>query len=189
MRPDVDTAERMRRTGELMLWSAPGDWRSVLTEAGVPVYRTPATDDTPPGPWFVKRDESSRPLTWMRMMKDVFGDDGASVYGRWSKLSHSDPKRTAELNRWTPEPDGRFSVRRVLREDEHLTVVADLADTASAAGVRWADYLGQSALRLTTACREISDSARRDVVRAAAHISAREEREQPRPPRTGGDEL
>jgi hypothetical protein len=181
MQPDVDTAERMRRTGELMLWSAPRDWRRVLEEAGVAVDRTPATDVAPPGHWFVKRDESSKPLTWTRMMEDVFGRAGASTYGKWSKLSHSDPKRTAELNRWTPRPGGGFDVKRVLREDEHLTVVADLADAASAAGIRFADYLGRPAFQLTTTCREISESSRRGVERAAAHIRAREQRSRSAP--------
>jgi hypothetical protein len=169
-RPDVAGVDRLHRVADLMLWSDPRAWESVLVTSGVDVQRNDA------GVRFVGRNGTGKPLTWARMLTDVFGDHGASLYGQWSKLAHNDPKRSAELTRWTVTPHGA-SAKSELREDEHLTLAAEIADAIAIVIERIGGYTGHPVAGPLADCREVSTRARRDAQIVAEYVQKRRARE------------
>jgi hypothetical protein len=87
--------------------------------------------------WCVKREgEELRTLTHNRKIADLLGAGSQSIYGPWSDLSHSNPRRTAELSLWLESADGEEVFATKIQEVEHLIVLADLADAIGAAGQR-----------------------------------------------------
>ncbi|MHA6626258.1 hypothetical protein ACU61A_12555 [Pseudonocardia sichuanensis] len=169
-RPDVAGQERLDRVAELMLWSDPRAWEKVLTASGVDVQRNDA------GVRFVGRGGNGRPLTWTRMLSDVFGDRGVALYGQWSKLAHNDPKRSAELTRWVVVSGG-VAAKHEIREDEHLKLAADVADAITTVIERVGAYTGRPVDGPLADCRMVSARARKHVERAADHVEQRRAQE------------
>lgn len=170
-RPDVIGMARLQRIAELMLWSAPKDWKGLIGEAGIEV------DYNETGLAFVR--STGKPLTWRRLIMDTFGEDGYALYSRWSKLAHNDPKRSADLSRWTPSGNG-WAVKHEIREDEHLELAADVADSVATTITRTAAYLGSAPEGPVADCRMVSERGRCHAQRAAEHVKRRFETEVPR---------
>lgn len=159
IRSDVTDKERLLRIGELMADSDPKQWNPVLKELGIAVEFNQERNR-----WCVKReDQEPKVLTHNRKIADLLGAGSQSIYGPWSDLSHSNPRRTAELSLWLESADGEEVFATILREDEHLIVLADLADAIGTAGQRVVDYYGRPADELPTICRTISQQCRREA--------------------------
>jgi hypothetical protein len=88
------------------------------------------------------------------------------------------------MHEWTPQSDGRIAVRRQLREDTHLMVVAELADAIATAGQRKAKYFGRPFDVQTDTCHSISGQCRSSAAENEQMILARNARTPHHPPPT-----
>lgn len=102
-------------------------------------------------------DDTSRPLSQNRLIKFGHGRTGVQVYGRWSPLVHHDPKATFRRTRLRADPShGRF-LGALYREDEHLEMLAQVAEYIVQAARQQSGYFGRDATAVAMAADEVRE--------------------------------
>lgn len=135
--PSLEPDERVVRGAMLGLWSHRATWEGHITDAGLTLGQDDR--DVP----VVLTGANPKPLSQRTMIRAVHGNRWYDTYQRWSKLCHHDPRATARLFDLQVEAEGA-TAQGIVREDEHVALVAEVAALLREAGQRQADYFGRT---------------------------------------------